>query len=756
MSFQGIHSFLGGENVSPKRERGVLKTLLLASLSSIALGAGVATAQDSGEVGDEVEDDVLVRETIVVTAQKREQSLQDVGAAITAIGGDDLADQQIKSVLDIEALVPSVSVGNDFSQAKIFVRGVGLDNSFTGVDPSVALHVDGAIVSQSFAQLGSFFDLERVEVVRGPQGTLYGRNATGGSFNLISKKPTEEFEGYARFTGGNFANIIGEAAVGGPIIDDVLLARGAFRIENRGGFGENLVTGEDINDASKQSFRGHLQYNFAPRGTFLFSAEWHNEDDAGLGLTFIEPLFPDTTDPNLEVVGIGGFSDSDDPRDIASDVDFQNDSDTWSLTGTLDYDLTDNISFKSITNYRELDSRLVQDLEVSSVVTPNVQDLNTRSQHFSQELQLTYDSDRLHGLVGFYYFQEDVQSNNEIGFNPNVGDIRVSFDGELDIQSFAFFGNFTYDLTDRLALNFGARYSNEDRRLFNNGTNLPLIPLFLGFEDERSDDDFSFKAGAEYKLLDNVLVYGNYSEGFKAGAAFTGFTNPITAPERIEAFEGGIKSQFFDGRVQVNLAAFTYDIIDLQVSRTVALGPGGFTAILENVPEADSNGVELESSFYITDNFRVDVSASYLDATISTFETGDPFSLDVNPGLVEQVDLAGNTLSQSPETTFRVYAEYNLPLSNGGELQFSGDVNRKSRVFFTPFENERVSQEGQAFGNASVKYTTPSSQLSIQGWVRNISDETTFNSLFPVSTGRSIQATFNPPRTYGVTVGYNF
>lgn len=725
------------------------RAALFSAASLLAVSSGTFA---HGQDGDGFKDD-----EIIVTAQKREQSLQDVNAAVSAFSGSDLADQQINSVLDIEKLVPNVSIGNDFSQAKIFIRGVGLDNSFTGVDPSVALHVDGAVVSQSFAQLGSFFDLQRVEVLRGPQGTLYGRNATGGSINLISNKPTEELEGYAKFTVGNFNNFISEGAVGGPIIGDKLLARGAVRIENRSGYGENIISGEDINDASKQSFRGHLQYKFSDRGSVLLSGEYHNEDDAGLGLTFIEPIFPDTTDPNLIVVG-EGFADTGDIRDIASDIDPQNDRTTWALTGTVDYELTDNLSLKSVTNYRDLDSTLVQDLEVSPLVTSNTQNLNTESQHFSQELQLSYNSDRLHGLVGAYYFQEDIQSNNAIGLNPSNDEIRVAFIGEVDIEAFGLFGNFTYDLTDKFSVNAGLRYSDEDRRLFNNGTDLPLIGdgLFLGFDDERSFDDVSIKLGVDYRATENILIYGNYSEGFKAGAAFTGFRNPITAPETIEAFEGGIKSEFLDGRVQLNLAAFTYDIIDLQVSRTVAFGAGGFTTILENVPEADSQGVELESKFQITDNFRVDVNASYLDATISTFETGDPFTLDVNPGLVDQVDLSGNSLSQSPETTFRVYAEYTLPLSNGSDLQFAGDVNSKSRVFFTPFENERVSQEGQVFLNGNIKWTSPSSALTAQIWARNIGNEDTFNSLFPVSTGRSVQATLNPPRTYGLTVGYNF
>src|SRR5688572_15798492 len=196
---------------------------------------------------------------IIVTAQKREQAISDVSLAVTAIGEERLVESNTVNIEGLQRLVPSVSFGNDFNFAKLFIRGIGLSSSLPGVDPSVALHVDGAVVSLAQAQLGSMFDLERVEVLRGPQGTLYGRNATGGAVNLITAKPGAQLEGYARLTvGGPDLNLIGEAAVGGPI-NDHIRARLAVRAVNRDGYGVNELTGNDIDDAEQLSGRGHLE-----------------------------------------------------------------------------------------------------------------------------------------------------------------------------------------------------------------------------------------------------------------------------------------------------------------------------------------------------------------------------------------------------------------------------------------------------------------------------------------------------------------
>ncbi|MEO6551258.1 MAG: TonB-dependent receptor plug domain-containing protein, partial [Croceibacterium sp.] len=221
---------------------------LLASVTLVASSPAFAQEAASATDGE-----------IIVTAQKRAQSLSDVSLSVSAVSGEALTRSNIANIEGLQNLVPSISFGNDFNFAKLFIRGIGLSSSLPGVDPSVALHVDGAVVSLAQAQLGSMFDLERVEVLRGPQGTLYGRNATGGAVNLITKKPTSQLDGYVRATiGGSDLNLVGEGAVGGPISDNVR-GRVAVRFVHRDGYGINELSGNDIDNAKQFSARAHLE-----------------------------------------------------------------------------------------------------------------------------------------------------------------------------------------------------------------------------------------------------------------------------------------------------------------------------------------------------------------------------------------------------------------------------------------------------------------------------------------------------------------
>lgn len=691
----------------------------------------------------------LVLEEVVVTAQKRAQSLQDVNAAVTAFSGDELSFKKVTTIEDLQALVPNLSAGSDFAFAKLFVRGIGLSSSFTGVDPSVALHVDGVVVSQPTVQLGAFFDLDRIEVLRGPQGTLYGRNATGGSFNLITSKPTEEFEGYVRFTAGNYDLVRLETALGGPISDNIL-GRIAFRSDSRGGYGENIVSGEDVDDSSKQALRGHLQFNLSDEVDLLLSAEWFNVDDAGLGMKFVRESFPGST--TFPFLGAGGTAPG--KRDIASEAVHINDRSTWSVTATLNWLLNDNVTLKSITNYRDVDSFLRQDLDFSSNINDDVQSLSVLSEQFSEELQLIFNNDRWNGLLALYYFEEELVGSNRIHFDDSVPTGRTVLDlrGDVDIEAFAVFGNLTYNLTDQLALNVGGRYSYEERtgeheRFIN------FVPpsITLPFDNGGDFDDFTPSVGIEWRPSNDVLLYFTYSEGFKSGVIQTGQAIPITDPETIENYEFGLKSTLFDSRLRLNLAGFFYDFSDLQVSRTQPVAGGGFVTLFENAASAEGKGIELESTWLVTENFTLGGFLSYLDAEFINFDTDNPLDIGTNIQSLE-----GNKLRQSPEWSWNVRGEYEFKLQNGGTLSIGADVSYKDEQFFTEFNDDITSADAYSLFNADIKYVSPSERLTVQLWGKNITDDEVTSGAFVISTGRVIARTLLPPATYGVTFGYSF
>ena len=431
-----------------------------------------------------------------------------------------------------------MSFGNDFNFAKLFIRGIGLNSSFPGADPSVALHLDGAVIAQAGAQMSSMFDLEQVEVLRGPQGTLYGRNATGGVINLISAKPTETVEGYARVTaGGPDLPFLGEAAIGGPISEKVR-ARLAVRYLNRDGYAINELTGEEIDNA--RQIRPPYDA-ILPSDSFelMLSGEFHSEDDASNALKFREAAFPNATAPAPGQVDLRslatqpGFSVASDPRNIRANVEPINDRKTSAATLTATWRLTDVMSLKSITNQRDYEAEFYQDFDVSdypgcrqplvgpaSTCTLAPGTTRTAGNHwqplyqhqFSEELQFNFDTERLHGLLAGYYLKEYIRIENHLGFNPNPhfssdpADARAIFDGAMNVMTWAVFANATYDFTDKFSLKGGARYSYEERDVASyQATAIPPAaapaPSALGYPWVRAADwsNFSPSLGVEFR-----------------------------------------------------------------------------------------------------------------------------------------------------------------------------------------------------------------------------------------------------------------
>lgn len=372
-------------------------------------------------------------EEIIVTAQKREQSLQDVSAAVTAVDADRLQFAQIDNLEDLQMVVPSIYLGNDFNMAKLFIRGVGANTSTTGSETGVAMHVDGAVVSRAEAQLTSLFDLERVEVLRGPQGSLYGRNAVGGSINLITAKPTDTLSGYGRFTAGNYEYLGFEGAAGGPLSE---WARGriAVKTEDRDGFGDNPVTGHDVDDLDRKMVRAHLQLLPTDNVDVLLTGEYYDQNDASRALKFRREAFPGV--PRLTAGGCitGTCTFAADKRDLASEIDPETDAETWSFTGTLNWQVSDNITLTNITNYRRLEGFITQDLDIAATANSlattgfnsTIQRRDIESEQTSTEFQFKYDNqDWLTGVAGFFYFDEGQRPVDTIDADPILGQPHI-------------------------------------------------------------------------------------------------------------------------------------------------------------------------------------------------------------------------------------------------------------------------------------------------------------------------------------------
>ncbi|HEY5754624.1 MAG TPA: TonB-dependent receptor [Steroidobacter sp.] len=712
-------------------------------------------------------------EEVIVTAQKREQSLQDVSLAVTAVSAEDLLRGNISNIEDLQHRVPGVTFGNDFAFAKLFIRGVGLNSSFAGIDPSVALHVDGAVVAQAAAQFGSLFDLERVEALRGPQGTLYGRNATGGSINLVTAKPTQTFGGYTNLSiGGSDMSYGVDSAISGPLTDR-LLGRVAVHYLHHDGYGKHTGSGKDIDDLNVIGTRGHLQFKFSDNVDLLLSGEYAKEDDHSKSVHFIAPMFPNPPLPSLRATGLPNVSPN--SRNAGGDFRPTFESETWAATATLTVQASDAVSFKSLTNYREFDDRLTQDFDVSDTVNGNFPPAPTSTtqlqaigdEQFSQELQFLYEGDRLHGIAAAYYLTEAIDSLVLLGRDPvrQPTRSRVIVPATLDVDAWALFTNFTYDLTETFSIKAGARYSAEKRTVENHfAVASPVDPAAVYDPVRRASrdySDFSPELGVELRPVDAIMLYATYSEGFKSGTANLGERVPnLVKPETIENIEAGLKSWLLKDSLMLNVAAFKYKVENAQYDRTYAItAPPFYAARLENAATTDGKGVELETSWIATDHFKMSFAGTYYHIRFDKFLSQNP----INPALfgpggstLPPEDLTGNRPRNTPDWTAELSATYEWPLTSGASLALTGVVSSRDEQFYTEFNDDVTGQDGFTLYDANLLYTGAGGKFTLNFWGKNLSDEMIVSGIYVTSTARTITGTYLPPRTYGVTAGYKF
>lgn len=696
---------------------------------------------------------------IVVTAQRREESLQDTSLSITALSGDSLQDRQIVSITGLAEAVPNVDLGVFGGSARFAIRGIGFDTINPGAEGRIAYHLDGIYIGRPAAQIGTFFDVERVEVLRGPQGTLYGRNATGGSINVISRKPEDYLGGYIRAGFGNYDALSLEGAVGGPLGEGVR-ARIAAKVGDRSGYGKNLTTGKDVDDSRSQSIRASLSFDVGSDARLDLIADYHRENDAnyanhylGDGNDFITPfgfVFGGTVPENSR--------DIDDPFDTINEREF------WGVGGALEVGLG-ALTLKAITAYRDSEMYARSDLDVTSYPLAFIA-FEEEAEQFSQEVQLSGEFDWGTFIAGAYYFDEKISGGSEVPISgivfalPDVLLQGYAAYGDSHTKAAAAFGQVDLNITSSLTAIFGLRYSWERKSIDDYGqfdlsreyaVDNPPIP-YVTRRDSTSDTAFTPKFGLEWRPVDDLMVYATVSKGFKSGGFNLGDNLPPFDPETIWAYEAGVKSTFANGRVRLNAAGFYYDYTNLQVSKVIAN-----QVVIENAASSELYGFEADLTVNPIDGLTFDFSGALLHSEYNDFATPDP----ARPELVTPenptgtVVLDGNQLTQAPKRSFTAGVEYEA---------YAGDVSIKprvevvyqSRMYFTPFNLERVSREPNTKLNAFLNLRQDA--LSVGFYVRNLTDRRTVGNALIASSlvGYPVVGTYDPPRTYGVQVGYEF
>jgi iron complex outermembrane receptor protein len=740
--------------------------------TAAACGASVSVAQSTAPASRPTDDGSL--QEVVVTATRRSETTMDTAASVSAVTAADLGAGRITTVADLAEAVPNLSVGNQFGVNRTFIRGIGLTSIDLGADGAVSFLQNGAQIPLPAEQLSGFYDLERVEVLRGPQGTLYGRGATAGVIDMVTKKPTDDVEGYANVTFGNYADKLFEGAIGGPI-NDMFSIRIAANIEKRDGYGHNLFTGSQIDDRDAQSGRVSLRFKPNEHLTMDLIVDYTHEDDDDYAFHYFGP----TTTPNAGLPAVALFGASTifnccgtgnpNLRNIWSSVDPTNKRHGTGATYIVDWSPGD-FDFKSITAYRTFNRFNADDLAVSNADIYGRNNYEETSQSYSQDFTLSTKAFGIDWLAGLDFSHEHRFGSTYVpttglgvvftGGNctPRVAGAAVpcSFlddgeyleEGTVATNAYGFFLQGAYDFTDKLTMTLGARFSHEERSGV--GAFIFTAEGINTNTDQSADwNAVTPKLLLEYHLDPNTLIYGSINRGFKSGVINIGSENPVINPEYVYAYETGVKAKMFDNRVELTTAAFFYNYKDLQV---------GFVnqqSIVEtvNAAAAHNYGLETELLAKLTPQLELNVAATYLSAKYTSF-VNSYYGANFAP-----VNVSGNYLDNAPPYTARVALDYTVPLpGTAGDLKFRAEDAYQGRVYFTEFNNADATQAGYGLINASAGWESSDRHWNATAWVRNAADKFAIaNDIISAPLYANVRVgTLMPPRTYGITLGYKF
>ena len=738
----------------------VLALIVTTSTPALAQGTSVspqATAPDNS--GD-----------IVVTAQRREQSLLQVPLAISALGGETLQNKGISDSASLATAVPNLQVSSPYgnTQPNFSLRGISVANEYNSNQASpVGVYIDDVYIAARTSHGMGLFDLERVEVLRGPQGTLFGRNTTGGAINFITRTPKLSGEnGYAEAGYGNFDTFKAQGALEATMVEDQLGIRVAANYEKGDGQIRNVAAGgRDAN--SVDTLQGRLALRIKPgNGPLDIKIRAYAGRDRGTQAGIHGVTGPDTP-------GQGFF-------DVNENRIGESRTDAWGVAANVALELSPEMTLTSITSY----DGGKQDLQQAADGSPlDVLDINWRSnfRQFSEEVRLNYEGDRLKLVGGGFYGWDRTITDNRF----NIGSaIAPGVNGGFfqhyrqSRRSYAAFLQGDYDLTDQLVLTLGARYTWDKAKyrdgfayLFAGDVGGPDLPLAstvpcagvagtcaydpaARYEIDGSNKALTGRAARSYTFNSGTLVYASYSRGYRSGAFNGGgYTSSVGItyidPERVNAYEIGVKGRFLDNKLTLSGAGFYYDYSNQQVQDTRP-GPVSF---LVNAPKSQVYGGEVEATFRAFPGFVINASGGYLHASYKELT-------------LQGTDLSGNALSFAPRWTATAGFDWTIFDTGADSVTFSPTVNYFSRQFFSPFNdtdaagtgqvNAELQQKGYAKVNATLAWVHGPIQL--RGWVNNAFNRKVY------SYGLDLRGAGFPynflvpatPRTYGVTARFSF
>ena len=773
-------------------------------------------------------------EEIVVTARKREENLQDVPAAISAFSADDLAEKGVENILELENLTPNLTMNETSGllpgSIQIFMRGIGNDPGF---DQGVGIYVDDVYLNRTNGSMLEVFDVDRIEVLKGPQGNLYGRNTIGGAVKYVTRAPSEETTGHFEVKTGSDSLIKVKGGISGAITDN-LLGGLSFSYTDRDGYQDNLFDGGEYASEDKTALRGTLVYHASDTLSFKFTADIFNDDSApvvptrvavqqggpaGLG-TFAFLL----GGANLFFPGSGWLKESIDVS-LPSDVDnvntahttngydqFEIEQNNYALT--VNWDLNDNWSLKSVTALRKMESVIPFDFDGSHQVFINT--LHDRDlEDFSQEFQVNYTGESMNAVFGAYYLDGEYNLLNFTEQTPllrvTTSHDRLSVEDKRELKSYSLYANVDWDINEQWQLSLGGRYTKDEKDIsqisdvtvthwpvgFTSLTGpapLVLDPVlapafgtlpffqfflphfgndgsFLGLGDQVTTETFrASRAGGDewseftpsvkisYRPSEEMLLYAGFATGFKSGGFDTsGSETRVVAyePELVDTYSLGLKSTLAEGSFRLNMELFRNEYTEKQL-QSIALLPTGLESITDNVGEVTSNGAEIEILWLPpVQGLTFNLSLGYLDSDIDEFIELQ----DNGTGTITEVNVADNfALGYAPETTAQAGVQYEFGLA-GGSMMIGTNVAYRSEMYTDspidltdPFFSATES-DSRSIWNAIIAFTSESGKwrMALEG--KNLNDERSLVNTFNVTN--FITGGYTRGRTWGFSVRYD-
>jgi iron complex outermembrane receptor protein len=774
----------------PLRRRWLLAGVgagLMAGMAGLAQAASTDATTASGQSTDV--------EAVVVTAQKRSENIQQVPISIQAFSGKQLQSLGIKSSVDLGAVTPNVDialVAGPGNQPIITIRGIGLNDYDTNNAGPNGVYVDEVYLSSPAEQSFATFDLDRVEVLKGPQGTLYGRNTSGGAIDFVTRKPTDYYTGDFHFEYSNYETFNVEGGVGGPLAPN-LDGRVSFVYNYSSGYVHNDYDDSPANGMNNYAARIQLLYKPNENLKVLFNIHGGQVDNLPTEYRHIGDFVPGTqlnanpTQCTVAQTYAGGCVDL---FGYGTPKNFDEGSYNRmqhlrinSLGSSLraDYSL-DTVTLTSLSAFEHNDKLHPEDSDASPNRLLEI-DFGVRSNNFTEELRASQNTSKYNWVAGLYFLTEKLEQNQPLfvlldadnffgGPGSADGVAFQAFDRSDQVtNAYAAFAQGDYAITDKLKLTLGGRYTQEQKgfdytssvQYQSGGENNfgPIIPLETNYHEGLRSSAFNWRVALDYHLTQDILAYGSIATGFKSGDFNGSFLSLIPVeialqlqpvkPEHVTAYEIGAKTSFFDNRLVFDAAAFYNQYDDLQVFVLVN-PPAGDTSslpvnVLDNAQSAHTEGVEAQMIARPTPRLTLSTQIGLLTTRLDTFVA------DRAPGTP---DYSGNQLPNSPRFSLSGLIDYKLPIPSGNvDWQFSASY--KSHQYFDTTNDPYITQDGYWIENIRVAYTPTAAKWEVAAFVRNLSDKEYYLDKFDLTSPFGfIQGIIGTPRTYGLEANYKF